>query len=222
MVEIYGLELAVLPTERELVRGLRPTLYEAWRAKHERVCEEHAARGSLAGLVLLEQSLPNAVLCYDESGRPYAEGADADFSITHTADYTFLALCRGKDGVTVRVGIDAENLSRVSRLRLSQMAERWFSTAEQARFSSDPTAETFLRIWTRKEALVKWTGQGLRGLRDADTACASEKYGVRFDEYWIGDSCIAVCLSKGVEAPAEIHMRSRGELLAMGLTLAED
>ena len=221
MVEIYGLELSILPEERELVRGLRRALYEAWRAKHERVHEASAARGSLAGLVLLEHCLPNVGLCYDANGRPYARGADADFNLTHTAEHTFLALCRGADGQAARVGIDAENLSRVSELRISQMAERWFSPAEQTEFLSAPTAESFLRIWTRKEALVKWTGQGLRSLRDADTARAGEKYGVRFGEFRVGETVIATCVSQSTALPDEIHMLSRGELLAMGFSLAE-
>ena len=86
-------------------------------------------------------------------------------SITHTATYAFCALSDETDAI----GIDAEDIGRISADRLPSMAKRWFSPAEQAEFDRDPTEEHFLKIWTHKEALVKRTGDGLRALAKTDT-----------------------------------------------------
>jgi len=221
MIEIYGVDLSVLPARHTLVECLRPALYEAWLTVHEGLRGKITAKGSLAGLFLLEHCLPNARLSYDTNGRPYAEGATVDFSITHTAEYTFLAINR--EGMTdfACVGIDAEDLSRLSATRNRPIAERWFSAGELAYFLREPTTRSFLQIWTRKEALVKWTGEGLRSLRNADTASAEEAYGVRFYEQWMGDTLVTVCSSDPAAQPAEIHMLSAAELCALGLCCSE-
>ncbi|MBQ2735378.1 MAG: 4-phosphopantetheinyl transferase family protein, partial [Clostridia bacterium] len=45
----------------------------------------------------------------------------------------------------------------------------WLTPAERRAWEQDPTAAHFLRIWTRKEALVKRNGMGLRALHAADS-----------------------------------------------------
>lgn len=68
------------------------------------------------------------------------------------------------------VGCDAENIRNVTLPRLRRISDRFFSDGERALISEshDPVAE-FCRIWTRKESLVKCTGDGLSKLGKADT-----------------------------------------------------
>lgn len=220
MIEIYGIRTANLPDHHVLAGAVRQELYEAWRVRHKSVRGETTLKNSLTGLFLLEYCLPNATLRYREDGRPYAEGADVDFNISHTDSFVFLALDRGGEGRSARVGIDAEDLSRISTLRICPMAARWFSPDEYKIFLHDPTDRAFLRIWTRKESLVKWTGDGLRSLHDADTERV-EQYGVRFAEYRIDDTLITVCASIEEETPAEIHMFSAADLAAWGISAVD-
>jgi 4'-phosphopantetheinyl transferase len=67
------------------------------------------------------------------------------------------AFVRGKE-----VGIDIEQVRR--GISVKEIAERFFSPAEQAAFAELPEElkpEAFFRCWTRKEAFVKAKGNGL-------------------------------------------------------------
>ena len=85
-------------------------------------------------------------------GKPYFEGSDLHFSISHTKNHAFCALSEGP------VGIDAEEEDRNVSLRL---APKILSPGEMERF--DGTQEMLLRFWVLKEASVKLTGLGLQG-----------------------------------------------------------
>ena len=52
----------------------------------------------------------------------------------------------------------AKFISHPDFSNLDEMVARWFSESEQKAFLASPTKETFLRIWTRKEAYVKAKG----------------------------------------------------------------
>ena len=100
------------------------------------------------------------------------------------------------------------------------MAERWFTENEQAFFYRDPSELSFLRVWTRKEALVKWMGEGLRALREADTVLAESMYGVRFYEYAVEDSWVTLCCSCHSRPPQTVQMLSYASLSEMGFVLS--
>ena len=218
MVELYGVRLSMLPDHHTLIAGLRQELYEAWRAKHKNVRDDRTARSSLVALYLLDALVPGARLAYDGDGRPYLEDATVDFNVTHTGQMTFLAIARGEGAIVPRVGLDAEDLTRIASVRICPMAARWFSKNEYEIFLRTPDDFTFLRFWTRKEALVKWTGRGLRSLRQADTLQAGERHGVCFREYREENTLITLCTAQGITPPPEIHMLSAEELLAFGLS----
>lgn len=132
---------------------------------------------SLVWRLLLRAALEDAGMDADLSrlalsptGRPYLPGAAFDFSPTHTAGFVAVVLSNGGT-----VGLDAEALRGRDISRLVRAADRWFTPGECARvraaLGEDPAAaeETFLRVWTAKEALVKRTGAGLAGMRDVDS-----------------------------------------------------
>lgn len=90
-----------------------------------------------------------------DRGKPYFSGGSLHCSISHTRSMAFCALA------TVPVGLDAEEQNRRVRPGIPEKA---LSAQELAqwRASADP-AQTFLQLWTLKEATVKLTGDGLRG-----------------------------------------------------------
>lgn len=103
-------------------------------------------------------------------GKPYASGARFDFSPTHTQGLVALAV-----GDCGPIGLDAEAPRDRDISRLARAAERWFTPAESRRVTEaiqnrpQEAEEVFLRVWTAKEALVKRSGAGLAGMRQADT-----------------------------------------------------
>ena len=88
-------------------------------------------------------------------GKPYFPDSPWHFSISHTKNHVFCALCR------YPVGIDAEELTRKIDLRL---ADKILSPAERAEFdAADDKSKALLTFWVLKEAAAKLTGDGLRG-----------------------------------------------------------
>ena len=101
----------------------------------------------------------------DGNGKPLLPAAfQLGFNLSHSADTALLAV-----GRRVEVGVDVE---RIHVLRdVLALAERHFSTSEMAHLQAmNPgTARdrAFLQCWTRKEAIAKSSGVGLRlDLRD--------------------------------------------------------
>lgn len=100
------------------------------------------------------------------SGKPFfADGKHGHFSVSHSG--RFFLICFSPDPV----GADIEIVRKMPYTRL---AGRFFTAAERSRIAGagDPGAE-FFRIWTKKEALVKFSGEGLAALGRADSTVRS-------------------------------------------------
>ncbi|WP_404384210.1 4'-phosphopantetheinyl transferase family protein [Caenispirillum salinarum] len=100
----------------------------------------------------------------ESQGRPFlltADGGAADiwrFSLSHCAAGVGVAVRRGAD-----VGIDVEDAARLDD-DLLPLARQVATPEEADVLAETPAAErraAFLRLWTRKEALLKGAGTGL-------------------------------------------------------------
>jgi 4'-phosphopantetheinyl transferase len=97
---------------------------------------------------------------YSDRGKPeLAGGAPTDlrFNVSHSGQMILLAFMLGR-----RVGVDVEKIR--SDFSIAEIAERFFSPAERACLRNLPAAvqhQAFFRCWTRKEAYIKATGDGL-------------------------------------------------------------
>lgn len=92
---------------------------------------------------------------FSDKGKPYLPKSDCCFNLSHTDQAVAIII-----GWQQQVGIDIEaNDRRVDRELLSK---RVFTEQEQAfiQQNTDPQ-RAFLRLWTRKEALVKAMGVGI-------------------------------------------------------------
>ena len=198
MVSLFG---AVCGADIASLRAELPAQWiAAWDTCHRIGKTEKAARLSLTALSLLYRAGVDGTLSYDENGRPFFADRTCDFSITHTQNHVFCALIDGEDE-PMRIGIDAEDLNRADFSDFDAMAERWFRESEKSIFFASPTKETFLRIWTRKEAYAKYTGEGLRALSKIDTEDLPKQGSVHFFDYRIDNILISVCVPSGTNAP---------------------
>jgi 4'-phosphopantetheinyl transferase len=93
-----------------------------------------------------------AVTQAQENCPPVAADAEVRLSLSHSGDYAAVAIARGSE-----VGIDIEIPRDLPEARA--LARQHFTPLEQAAAGSLPT---FFRIWTRKEAILKATGEGFR------------------------------------------------------------
>ena len=102
--------------------------------------------------------------CGEPHGKPVLEGAGVEHSVAHSGDLIAVAVARAP------VGVDVEQLDgRPHPLGgdgdPQALARLVLSPAEQAALAAVPPpgrARAFLIAWTRKEAVTKATGDGLR------------------------------------------------------------
>ena len=112
-------------------------------------------------LMLQELIGPFAYWQYNEHGKPFIEGGPF-FSISHC-----------KTGIAVAVsdepiGIDVEHIRTADK----SLIERTMNADEQQHIQSD---RDFTRLWTQKEAVVKWQGTGIESFEQLQTILSKSR-----------------------------------------------
>lgn len=110
----------------------------------------------LLSIIQKKLNLCTSDMLFDKNqfGRPYLKGySNFHFNLSHTNNAITVAVS------DKTVGVDIE---RVRPFDL-KIAERFFSSREAAYVNEkmDESITRFFEIWTKKEAYVKYTGQGL-------------------------------------------------------------
>ena len=120
-----------------------------------------AARGFLRELLSGYLDCPAAALhfSYGPRGKPAlaAPAANLSFNLSHAHGLALFAFARG-----AALGVDIEHVR--AGFATADIAERFFSPREQSSLRALPAAqraEGFFNGWTRKEAYIKATGDGL-------------------------------------------------------------
>jgi 4'-phosphopantetheinyl transferase len=97
---------------------------------------------------------------YSTKSKPALAGAHANrlaFNVSHSGDVALIAVTRNR-----QIGVDVELIRH--DFDTAAIATRFFSDAEQGQLAALPPEqrhEAFFRCWTRKEAYIKATGEGL-------------------------------------------------------------
>jgi 4'-phosphopantetheinyl transferase len=127
-----------------------------------------AARGALRALIAgYLGCAPDApVFGYRERGKPYliAPPSDLQCNVSHSGGYALLAFTRGRE-----IGVDVEQIRPLSDLLA--LARTSFSPSEYAVLCGLPAEhqlEAFFACWSRKEAFIKATGEGVSQLAEFD------------------------------------------------------
>jgi 4'-phosphopantetheinyl transferase len=101
---------------------------------------------------------------YGPRGKPFLAGEDElRFNVSHSGGLALLAFARGRE-----VGVDVERERPVPEAE--DIARRYFSAWEERELRLLTEGErraAFFRCWTRKEAFIKATGDGLSRPLDA-------------------------------------------------------
>jgi len=98
-----------------------------------------------------------ADLFFEENGngKPFLADHELTFNVSHSRDRFVVAVTAGR-----AVGVDIE--FRRGDVQMSDIAQRWFSPAEQSFFQcSEHPGNAFFDIWAKKEAYVKAQGKGI-------------------------------------------------------------
>ncbi len=119
------------------------------------------ARGMLRRLLgeYLERAPEEISFTFGRDGKPMLDDS-LEFNVSHSGDLVLVVVASGDP-----VGVDVEQISaRVDSLAL---AARFFHPDEHEHLlhlHGQDRDRAFYRMWTRKEACLKATGTGLRGL----------------------------------------------------------
>lgn len=105
---------------------------------------------------------PGAVrFCYGKNGKPKLAHAFGDesieFSLSHSEGIALYGFCKG-----CPIGVDIEYIHEIPEMDL--IAKKFFSTRESEGFRrqhGSKKVDAFYKCWTRKEAFIKATGEGL-------------------------------------------------------------
>jgi len=148
-----GLDGLLSPVERDRARRyIFPT--DAYRF---RLCRAMLR----AGLGWLLRKSPQAIeFKTGDHGKPHlSESSDVRFNVSHSSRLALIAFSRVGD-----VGVDVEEVRE--DIEALEIASANFSETEAARISAATTVEDrarlFVRIWTRKEAIMKAAGIGIQ------------------------------------------------------------
>lgn len=141
----------------------------------------------MAGLMLRKIFLfsEEKPLSFFEHGKPYFEG-EKPFSVSHSGTLAVLAVSENE------VGADVQKIT----LFKESVTRRCFTKEEQDHIGSD--AQKFAELWTRKEAVLKWTGEGISVPLNSfcvlplneKTEISGEK--IWIDTFYIGDYPVSI------------------------------
>lgn len=120
---------------------------------------------------------------YSERGKPFlAQNKDLHFSVSHSGNCIVFA------GHTLPVGVDVEKIKEMRE----KVAKRYFTEREQKYiFDSQDKDIAFYYIWTRKEAYLKKTGDGLSKKLISFEVLGDAVEGI-FKNYTVGEYMISV------------------------------
>ncbi len=151
--------------------------------------EKDKLRSVIAGLMIIHAT-GGGRLIYGDKEKPYLADGSMYFSLSHSGDVVAIATD------DVEVGCDAELIKGDNRLKI---ADRFYNINEREYVhSADDEKLAFCRIWTRKEAYLKMTGEGIStDLTAFDTTAEplSSQIFTKDMDGW----CLSVCSEKKID-----------------------
>ena len=117
----------------------------------------------LAGRFLLQflaPAFPYHLIQIAETRKPFLRNEEFHFSISHCGDYAAAILSKGN-----RVGIDIE----IQTEKIQKISEKFLSPGEHSMFniqSSTVNVSLLTLLWSAKEAVFKWYGEGSVDFRE--------------------------------------------------------
>lgn len=130
------------------------SFFKQWVPLHREVTHPHKRLQHLAGRFLLKYlfpDFPSQQVQIADTRKPFLLNEAFHFSISHCGDYAAAIVSR-----TSRVGIDIE----IPAEKVLRVKHKFISTDEQ-QWLQPLTLQKATQVWSAKEAVYKWYGEGL-------------------------------------------------------------
>ncbi|MBP0020247.1 MAG: 4'-phosphopantetheinyl transferase superfamily protein [Cyanobacteria bacterium SBLK] len=114
----------------------------------------------------LQQDPQSLQFAYSAKGKPFLKDEAVQFNLSHSGDLIVLGMSRDR-----AIGVDVEQIHPLPDAL--KLARRFFCEAEWEKIRTLPsnlTSRAFFTAWTRKEAFLKATGDGIAGLKDVEVS----------------------------------------------------
>lgn len=142
---------------------------------------------SIGGSYLLYKCVPNFdenLLKYTPKKKPYIENEKC-FNISHSGDYSILAVDDNE------IGVDIQQINEDENIRKIPMIKEEFIDVNNAPY------EKLYEVWTIKESVIKLTGEGISDIAHIKDKKLLEKYFTKTTKF--GDYMISVCSTHKIE-----------------------
>lgn len=148
--------------------------YRSWKQRQE------CLFGKLLLRKILNMYLPNKIdlrnIQYNQFGKPYIDNCKIDFNISHSGDYIVCAFAN-----EMKIGVDIEKKREID---LNYYKEA-MSNAENVYINkSENSIDSFLKIWTCKESILKAEGIGLNYPLDKINICVNSNIIIFNNNIW--------------------------------------
>lgn len=124
------------------------------KEKAEKHVHEKDRLLSLGAGYLLKKYLPRGELKEHPNGKPYLEGGPY-FNISHSGEYVVLAVHHTRD-----VGVDIQEINKDKLNTIKYVLNESEKDIEDA--------ESFFRVWSNKESLIKCLSSSLKDIRSVN------------------------------------------------------
>jgi phosphopantetheinyl transferase len=138
---------------------------------NEKTAQHTKSRELLCGMLKDYLGINNAGIKTNKNGKPYLE--NAVFYVSHSKTLVACAVVTPKaekidlqlEGNPTEIGLDIEVFVKDDE-RYRKIAKRYFSKDENEFLNgAEDYSLEFLKLWTKKEAFVKCTSEGLKDIR---------------------------------------------------------
>jgi 4'-phosphopantetheinyl transferase len=137
-------------------------LTEVEKGKRNRFIQQADKDRFTLGRYLIRSILPNYIpdltplfeLLFIQTNKPYLQDTDVNFNLAHSGELVLLAVSNKP------IGIDVEHIKPIKDM--TDVMKVCFNEQEIHSINSSPNPQfRFYEFWTRKEAILKATGQGI-------------------------------------------------------------
>lgn len=162
-------------SKAEYIPSFGTGLIEHIKGKKGSVFYSSCSAWNLLYKTLRENGLQIGEVVFTESGKPHFKNSFILFSLSHSHDICAIAISDAPVGVDVEIVKSSYN---------PYLIERSLCENEKAVFDGD-----FTRLWSRKEAVAKMTGEGITGYPNYIDTTRYEFYEEQIEfagqKYWL-------------------------------------